>query len=114
MAKPNPSSFSRCNMKSSIASALASGFMSATAAAPPRLAINAALSISIGSLLILGRGDIGQNGLSIGRGKLLRLHGMIHGTELGSAHGTEGGVFESLLGQRFVMIGASGVRVERK
>ena len=54
----------------------------------------------------------GQHCLGILRGELLRLRGVIHGTELRPAHGTERGVLETLLGERFVMHGLGGFRIE--
>ena len=43
----------------------------------------------------------------------LDLRRMVHGTELGTAHGAEGGFLEAFFGKGLVVHGAGGFGVER-
>src|ERR1035437_9174098 len=55
-----------------------------------------------------------QYGGSVIGGEGFHLGGDVHGTELGPAHGAEMRVFESVLGQGFIVHAAGGFGVERE
>src|SRR5436190_1768452 len=57
-------------------------------------------------------GSGAQHCFGIRGGKFFYLGRNVHRTKLGSAHGTEVGVFEAILRQRLIMHGASRLRIE--
>src|SRR6266478_8616528 len=62
----------------------------------------------------LGGGFSVDDRFRIGGSELLHLGGNVHRAELGTAHGTEMRVFETLFGQSFIVHGFGHFRIERQ